>query len=105
MSLEELYQMSLNELRDRAQELGIKSITKYRKRELADMIAERSGLNEKPVNTQNENTIVVIDGKAYKLSDLDLGLSGDLAANGCGIIATYNALLGLGYNVILNPNK
>ena len=40
--------MSLASLREQAQSLGIKSITKYRKAELADMIFERTQKAEKP---------------------------------------------------------
>lgn len=52
------------------------------------------------INSQGDN--VIIDGK--KMKDISLGL-GNIAANGCGVIAAYNVLLSKSSKVKFNDVK
>ncbi len=45
------------------------------------------------INNQDDNTLVNIYGKLYKMKDIGWGLLGNISDNGCGVIAAYNVLI------------
>ena len=68
-------------------------------------VCDMSGQSPTYISNQYDDMVVEYLGANTKMKDISWGLLGNIADNGCGVIATYNVLVAMGMDVSFTSVK